>query len=352
MILKKWLVWSILLLLIIANVAVAQVHETRTFSNPILPTGADPWVIYKDNYYYYTNSTGKNLTIWKTRNMADLNNAIPTVVWIPPVGTAYSKELWAPELHYLQGKWYMYFAADDGDNNNHRIYVIENAAKDPTEGQWVFKGQIADESNKWAIDVSVFENKNQLYMIWSGWEGDHNGEQDIYIAALKGPYTVGSKRVKISRPEFDWEQHGDLNGTSNPVHVNVNEGPEILQHGDKLFLIYSASGCWTDYYSLGMLTASATADLLDPRSWKKSSKPVFTQSEANGVYGTGHNSFFRSPDGKQDWILYHANPKPGCGCDGQRSPRMQQFTWRSDGAPDFGIPVKTGMPLAVPSSTN
>ncbi len=347
--LKKCLVPTILLLLAVAYAAVAQVHQPKTFTNPILPTGADPWVIYKDGYYYYTNSTGTNLTIWKTRYMADLNKATPTVVWTPPAGMAYSKELWAPELHYLQGKWYMYFAADDGDNNHHRIYVIENAANDPTTGRWVFNGQVADASNKWAIDVSVFENKGRLYMIWSGWEGDHNGEQNIYIAALKNPTTVGSKRVKISKPEFAWEQHGDLHDAANPPHVNVNEGPEILKHGNKLFLVYSASGCWTDFYSLGMLTAAADADLLDRRSWKKSPKPVFTQSEANSVYATGHNSFFKSPDGKQDWILYHANPKPGCGCDGQRSPRMQQFTWRSDGTPDFGVPVKIGVGLAVPS---
>ncbi|BAU54033.1 glycoside hydrolase family 43 protein [Mucilaginibacter gotjawali] len=339
---------GLVFLLIIANAALAQVHQIKTYTNPLLPAGADPWVIYKDGCYYYTNSTGRNLTIWKTRNMADLDKAKATVVWVPPAGTAYSNELWAPELHYLQGKWYMYFAADDGDNNHHRIYVIENTAPDPTTGHWVFKGQVTDDTNKWAIDVSVFENKGRLYMIWSGWESDQNGEQDIYIAALKDPYTVGSKRVRISRPEFDWEQHGDLGKASNPPHVNVNEGPEILQHGDKLFLVYSASGCWTDYYSLGMLTATVDANLLDPNSWRKFARPVFMQSEANGVYAPGHNSFFKSPDGKQDWILYHANPKPGCGCDGQRSPRMQQFTWRRDGTPDFGIPLKTGIAAPAP----
>jgi GH43 family beta-xylosidase len=87
----------------------------------------------------------------------------------------------------------------------------------------------------------------------------------------------------------------------------VNEGPEILTHGDKMFLVYSASGCWTEYYALGMLTTSIDSNLLDAASWKKSTQPVFQSSPAAHAYGTGHNSFFKSPDGKEDWILYHAN---------------------------------------------
>jgi len=84
MLFKKCLLPLVLLLLILTNAPHAQVPPTKTFTNPILPAGADPWVIHKDNYYYYTNSTGKNLTIWKTRSMADLNKAAPVVVWTPP----------------------------------------------------------------------------------------------------------------------------------------------------------------------------------------------------------------------------------------------------------------------------
>ncbi len=347
---KKILYLPLLLLFFISTVK-AQQSEVKTFTNPILLSGADPWVTYYNGNYYYTNSTGKNLVIWKTRNVVDMKNAERKVIWTPPPGQKYSKDVWAPELHYLRHKWYMYFAADDGDNAHHRLYVLENPSADPTTGEWTFKGQIGDATDKWAIDVSVFENKGKLYMIWSGWEGDNNGEQDIYIARLKDPLTVESKRVKISVPTYSWERVGDLSGAGNPPHVNVNEGPEIIMHGDKLFLIYSASGCWTDNYALGMLTANAASDLLDPNSWKKSPEPVFKQSPENGVYATGHNSFFKSPDGKQDWILYHANPAPGQGCGQERSPRAQQFTWHADGTPDFGIPVKTDVPLPVPSGT-
>lgn len=335
----------------LSSVSFAQDNAKTTFTNPLLPAGADPWITFKDGYYYYTNTAGRSLTLRKSKNIADLGSVPVTTVWTPPATGAYAKEIWAPEIHFLQNKWYMYFAADDGKNDNHRLYVIENASSDPTRGKWVFKGQITDDTNKWAIDGSVFTHNNQLYFIWSGWEGDTNGQQDIFIAKMKNPYTIEGKRVKISSPQHSWEKHGDLHDPGNPPHVNVNEGPQVLVRDNKLFLIYSASGCWTDEYALGMLTAAADADLLDPASWKKHDKPVFRKSKENSVYAPGHNSFFRSPDGKEDWILYHANPAPGCGCGGKRSPRMQKFTWNKDGTPNFGIPVKEGAELPIPSGS-
>jgi GH43 family beta-xylosidase len=131
--------------------------------------------------------------------------------------------------------------------------------------------------------------------------------------------------------------------------VDVNEGPEILQHGGRIFLVYSAGGCWTDYYSLGMLTASASSDLLRPESWKKAPSPVFWLSPSAHAYGTGHNSFFQSPDGTEDWIVYHANAEAGQGCGGKRAPRAQRFTWNADGTPDFGRPVGVGVEMKAPS---
>ncbi len=318
-----------------------------TFTNPLLPSGADPYSFYKDGFYYYTHSLGNKLGLWKTDNLANLRTAAYKTIFTPPPGTMQSKELWAPEIMYLRGNWYAYYAADDGDNNHHRLYVLENASADPMQGEWVSKGQISDASNKWEIDGDVAEINGELYMVWSGWEGDVNGEQDIYIAHMSNPWTIDSKRVKISKPELPWELHGDLKAAGNPAHVSVNEGPQFLQHRNKVFVVYSASGCWTDDYALGLLTLSG-GDLLDSAAWRKSPEPVFKQSPGNKVYATGHNSFFKSPDGKQDWILYHANSEPGQGCGDLRSPRMQPFGWKSDGTPDFGTPVPENKPLASP----
>jgi GH43 family beta-xylosidase len=322
-----------------------------TFENPLLPSGPDPWVEYKDGFYYYMNSTQTNLTVWKTKNIADLKSAEKKVVWNPPAPGPYSHDIWAPEIHFLRGKWYIYFAADAGKNSSHRIWVIENSSPDPLAGEWTFKGKVSDASDKWAIDASVFEDRGKLYMIWSGWEGDENRAQNIYIARMKNPWTVESKRTLISKPEYPWEKVGDIKDnvrSDNPPHVDVNEGPEILKHDDKIFLIYSASGCWTDSYALGMLTLTSGSDLLDASSWKKSGGPVFRQNPTAKAFGTGHNSFFKSPDGKHDWMIYHANPAPGQGCGEHRSPRTQPFTWNSDGSPNFGVPVGVGVEIPRP----
>jgi GH43 family beta-xylosidase len=329
--------------------APSTTRQLSYFTNPLLSSGADPWVIYKDGFYYYMHTTGNGLVLWKTKDIAELNKAEKKTVWTPPTNTAYSKQIWAPEIHFIDGKWYIYFAADNGKNANHRIYVIENPSLDPMQGESAFKGKVTDATDKWAIDASVFEYKKEWYIIWSGWQGDVNQAQDIYIAKLKNPWTIEGNRVRLSASTYDWEKYGDLHDAENPPHVNVNEGPEILQHKGKLFLIYSASGCWTDYYGLGMLTFTGKNNLLDSASWKKSPASVFKGSATNSVYEPGHNSFFKSPDGKEDWILYHANSAPDQGCGGKRSPRAQRFTWNADGSPNFSEPVSTQTKLLKPS---
>lgn len=320
------------------------------FTNPVLPSGADPYSTYVNGYYYYTNTLGNRLVIWKTKNLANLSSAEKKTIWTPPENTMFSREIWAPEIHFINDKWYVYFAADNGNNKTHRMYAIENSSKNPFEGEWEFKGKIAAPSDKWAIDGNVFNYKDQLYMIWSGWEGDENGTQNIYIAKMKNPYTIEGERVKIATPTFDWEKHGYLGEHSDPPHVNVNEGPQFLQHNDRVFIIFSASGCWTDYYSLGMLSFNGTENLLNADEWVKNSSPLFKQSSENKVYAPGHNSFFKSPDGKEDWILYHANSNPGDGCSSKRSPRMQKITWNKDGTPNLGVPVSENTELKIPSS--
>src|SRR5690606_26063170 len=156
------------------------------------------------------------------------------------------------------------------------------------------------------------------------------GIQQLYIAKMSNPWTIEGERVQISEPEYDWEMHG-----------LVNEGPQILRNQDgEIFIIYSASGCWTDDYALGMLSFNEEGDPLNPDDWVKNPEPVLTKHPGNGAFGPGHNSFFKSPDGTEDWIIYHANPMSGQGCGGNRSTRIQKFTWTDEGEPYFGEPVK------------
>ena len=322
--------------------------QSKTFTNPLLPSGADPYSTYYNGYYYYTHTLQDKLVLWKTKNLANIAAAESKTIWMPPEGTMYSKDIWAPEFHIIDGKWYVYFAADDGNNENHRMYVLENDNEDPFLGEWELKGKVAAWPDRWAIDGNVFAYQDELYMIWSGWEGHTNGQQNIYIAKMKNPWTIDGKRVLISEPTYVWEKQGDLDDEENPPHVNVNEGPQYLEHNGEIFIVYSANGCWTDYYSLGLISFKGE-DILDPASWIKHDKPIFKKSEENSVYAPGHNSFFKSPDGSEDWILYHANSHPGEGCGTKRSPRMQKIEWNEDGTPNLGTPVSAETILEIPT---
>ena len=335
----------ILLMLLVGSPTWSQ---SETFTNPLLPSGADPFSTYHDGYYYYTNTVGDRIVLWKTKSLANLAEAQKKTIWSPPEDTMYSEGIWAPEIHYIDEKWYAYVAADDGNNKNHRMYVLENKSQDPLQGEWEFKGKIAAWPDRWATDGNVFKYKDELYMIWSGWEGNTNGQQNIYIAKMANPLKLEGKRVLLSEPTFNWEKQGDLDDENNPPHVNVNEGPQYLEHDGNVFIVYSASGCWTDYYSLGLLIFTGE-DILNPANWKKHPKPLFRTSVDNGVYAPGHNSFFKSPDGTEDWILYHANSSPGDGCGGGRSPRMQKIEWKANGMPYLGEPVSEDATLKVPS---
>ncbi|MES2484426.1 MAG: glycoside hydrolase family 43 protein, partial [Bacteroidota bacterium] len=184
----------LILLLVFAGLSAQQ----KTFNNPLLPSGADPYSTYHNGYYYYTQTLGNRIDIWRTKSIALINTAERKTVWTPPPSGPYSKNVWAPEIHFLAGKWYIYFAADSGRNSDHRLWVLENSAADPLQGEWIMKGKLVTPDDKWSIDGSVFEYKNQFFLIWSGWEGNVNQQQNIYIAEMKNPWTVGNKRTLVS----------------------------------------------------------------------------------------------------------------------------------------------------------
>lgn len=140
----------------------------------------------------------------------------------------------------------------------------------------------------------------------------------------------------ISTPRYEWETN---------TSPQVNEGPELTIRNQTINLVYSASGSWTDDYCLALVTAPVSANLLDAASWTKRSEPLFSSS--GGIYGPGHHSLTQSPDGREDWIVYHSARWKGAGWT--RSVRAQKFTWNADDTPNFGIPVTPDSPIPLPS---
>lgn len=293
--------------------------------SPIISTpAADPWMIYHEGFYYFCESRHQTtLYIRKAKSILDIGSDPGIKIWSPPSSGMNTKNVWAPELHFINGKWFIYYAADDGKNENHRMWVLESEGSDPL-GNYHCRGML--ETGGWAIDGTLLEQKDgSLYMIWSGWPGTTDGQQNIYIAPMKNPYTISGERVLIAHPEHNWER----------VEMPICEGPQILRRDGKVFLIYSASASWTVDYCLGMLV-NTDDNFLNPSSWKKVSGPVFQKNER--IWGVGHCSFVKSPCQTEDWILYHAKAEEKNGW-GDRHVHAQRFNWNEDGHPHFGTPL-------------
>lgn len=314
------------------------------FVNPIAE-GADPWVVRHRGAYYWCQTEGNlGVAIWRSERLTE--QGVKRVVWRAPETGPHRAQVWAPELHFLDGRWYVYTAASDGRNENHRSIVLESATDDPLS-EYRFKSELytGDEpdtgrNNRWSIDLTVLEHRGRRYAIWSGWESDAD-VQHLYIAAMSNPWTISSRRIRLcANDDYPWERVGE-----SPEGRGLHEAPQVLQRGGRDFLIYSCSGSWEPAYKLGMLELQPEGDPLDPAAWSKRSKPIFSSSPE--VFGVGHCSFTLSPDGTQDWLVYHAKVDRALGW--QRVICVQPFTWTRDGEPSLGSPAAWGVPLASPS---
>ncbi len=335
----------LLILLLTVTIVQGQSEEGGMLRNPLNAyAGADPWLVYYQGNYYLATTTGKSeLTMRKSPTLAGLKIASPVRIY-SETDPSRAYNMWAPEFDLLQDEdgnlhWYFYYTAGTtGTFDNQRSHVLESAGTDPL-GPYTYKARIFDPSNDgWSIDGSVMQLNDKLYFLFSSWVGEY---QELFIAPMSNPWTISGSRVMISQSEYDWEKSG----------LNVNEGAVALQHDGKTFIIYSASFCATPDYKLGMLTYNG-GDPLSKSSWDKNPEPVFQRSDANGVYGPGHNGVFKSPDGTENWIVYHAQGDPSKGCDDFRTTRVQKFTWNADGTPNFGVPVSTSEEIAAPSGDN
>ena len=280
-------------------------------------------MIFHGGFYYYSESRNdRQIFIRRSRTIAGIAADPGVCVWTAPVIGRNSDHVWAPELHLIDGRWFIYYAADDGQNENHRMWVLESEGSDP-RGKYRCRGQL--ETDGWAIDGTILTLEDgRRYFFWSGWPGRSNGQQNLYAALMKDPVTISGDRVMIACPTTPWEQ----------VEMPICEGPQVLKRNNEIFVVYSASASWTTDYCLGLLH-NRTRNILDPNAWVKHG-PVFRKTEQ--VWGVGHCSFVKSLCQTEDWIVYHSKSsrKPGWK---DRDVHAKRFTWNSDGFPDFGTPL-------------
>jgi GH43 family beta-xylosidase len=286
-------------------------------------------MIFHGGFYYYCESRNKrHIYVRRSRTIAGIGQDAGVRVWTAPNTGLNCDNVWAPELHLIDGRWFIYYAADDGENANHRMWAIEAEGSDP-RGKYSCRGQL--ETGGWAIDGTVLTlDHSRKYFIWSGWPGKKDGQQNLYIAPMSDPTRICGERVLLAEPQQNWER----------IEMPICEGPQVLRRNGDLFVVYSASGSWTADYCLGMLHNNTT-DVLNPAKWRKHG-PVFQKTDT--VWGVGHCSFVKSLCQTEDWIVYHSKSSKKNGWE-DRDVHAKQFYWSSDGFPDFGEPLPRPQPM-------
>lgn len=323
----------LLLVFLCATQLYAQNLKKNQFDNPLALQRADPFVTKATDGTYYFIATAPEydrIEISSSKTINGIKDAKPVVIWRKHEKGIMGAHIWAPELHRIEGKWYIYFAAGSTENKwaIHK-YALSNPSKDPTKGVWKEEGQIKSKIDVFSLDATTFELNGQRYFIWVDRASDKVVNTGLFISKMSSPTMLEDKQTVITQPDYPWEMH----------KYKVNEGPAVLIRNGKVFVTFSASA--TDAtYCIGLLWAEIGSDLLDAASWHKLPEPVFFTNETYKRYGPGHNSFTVSEDGKTDIMIYHARDyKEIIGdalSDPNRNTRARVLKWTKDGMPDFG----------------
>lgn len=306
--------------------------QHNLLTNPLRVDSPDPFMTWCDGYYYYMCTERTKIVLYRSKRVSEIFSGEHKTVY--EAGNEVKSCLWAPELHKVDGKWYIYSSGctEGEDYRSIRMFCLE-AQGDSPFSDYIFKG--FTDSDIYAIDQTVFHNDfdGKDYNVFVQIRKETGNT--VMIGEMENPWTIGKKRAVLKHTEFDWEKK----------QGRVCEGPFILKHCGRTFLIYSANDTFSPYYCLGIMEYMG-GDPLDGENWRHFDKPFFR--EANGVYSVGHASTFLSPDGTEYWLCYHGNKCTEAG-KYDRSTYIQKFTFTKDGLPDFGEPIKRGQSFECPS---
>lgn len=279
------------------------------YKTPFIIERADPHV-YKhiDGIYYMTASVPAYdlIEVRSGKTLEELQTNKPKNIWYKHhSGSGEMSELiWAPEIHFVEDEFYIYFAAShtteehDCDKTfQHRMYAIKCDGQDPMNDTWSECGQIVTRQDSFCLDATVCQTSTGNYYIWAQKEIGANSNSNIYIAKMLSPTKLSDKQVCISKPELSWEVRG----------FKVNEGPSTLSHDGRVFLTISGSAT-DENYCIGLLYADENSQLDEISSWTKLDYPLMETDEANDRIGPGHNSFTYDENGNPV-IVYHCRPE-------------------------------------------
>ena len=310
---------------------------------------ADPYITKgSDGFYYFTASYpmyGKDdpegydrIILRRAKTISELATAEEKVIWDEKDSDTSFRYIWAPEIHEINGKWYVLFAASSSENNVWDIdcHIIMCKGNDPYRDEWndigKFKAYKDDgfSFREFSLDMTFFECNGKHYVAWA----QNGGNSNVYLATVNPdrPWETTCPAILLTKPEYDWER----------VNIPVNEGPAAMIHDGKIFLAFSASATGPEY-CVGLMYADINVDLTDISNWTKLDKPLLTSDDLDGEYGPGHNSFVKDENG--DWIfVYHSRDdncfSGNCGYsdndplyDPCRSARIRKVKWDTNGFP-------------------
>lgn len=309
--------------------------------NPLVRQRADTQIfLHTDGWYYLMGSVPEydRLALRRSKTLAGLATAEERVLWRHEATGPMSGFLWAPELHLVDGRWIVYFAAGPSGGGEDvfriRTYAVVCDGPDPMTGNWSVLGEFKAPWDSFNLDSTIFTHKGVRYFSWAQREPGIETNSNVYIAPMKDALTLAAAPARLTVPTLDWEVRG----------YKVNEGSAFINRHGRLFMTYSASA--TDArYCLGLLSVDENANIMDPGAWSKSSEPVFVTCRETSVYGPGHNSFTVDENGN-DILVYHGRDYEAIEGDPLFNPdrhtRIQRLYFDAKGEPDFGVPVGNG----------
>lgn len=308
------------------------------YNEPFIIQRADPYVYrHKDGSYLFTASVPEydRIVLRGSRTLDGLADADEVTIWEKHRKGIMSIHIWAPEIHCIEDKWFIYFAAGNKDNIwAIRPYVLACTGDDPLRDSWMELGpmQAADDFSfkDFSLDMTVFQNRGIWYCVWAEKVSVGKKISNLYIAEMESPSKLSTPQVLLTSPDYDWER----------VDFWVNEGPALLRHDGMLYLTYSASATG-ECYCMGMLSIPEDGELLNPRAWKKERVPVVKTDWEKGILGPGHNSFTKAEDGKGDIMVYHARQYDEIDGDPLYDPNRHVYRmrieWDKEGRPVFSF---------------
>lgn len=313
------------------------------FNNAFILNRADPYVYrHSDGTYYFTASVPEydRIVLRRSDSLEGLQTAEEKTLWVKHEEGPQSIHIWAPEIHFLFGKWYIYYGAGDKADkfDTIRPYCLECEGEDPMTGTWTELGvmQGAEDDpfvfQDFSLDGTVYNHKDEWYYIWAEKSGTGKKISHMYMGRLEAANRLKDVHILLTTPDYDWER----------IDFWVNEGPAVIRHEDKVFVFFSASATGA-CYCMGYLWAYADSDLMDPRSWNKTRYPILKTDEEKQIYGPGHCSFTKSEDGSKDICVYHARPYDEIIGDPlydiNRHAMLLTMDWDSEGFPILEYPV-------------